>query len=103
MDSSLREACVLDSTNQRAAQRSSRPKGQNMANFDIFESFTNLQFIGSLTVVILVSLYFLIVKGSKNNFPPSYGWIPFIGCAVEFGKQPLYFINEAKEKVCGFI
>ncbi len=52
-----------------------------------------------LCAVTLFGLYVLIVRSKRNIFPPAHGWIPFIGCAVEFGKAPLQFIRKAKDKV----
>ncbi len=52
-----------------------------------------------ICAVSLFGLYVLIVRNKRNIFPPAHGWIPFIGCAVEFGKGPLNFIRKAKEKV----
>lgn len=31
--------------------------------------------------------------------PCNSGWIPFLGCAVEFGKEPLNFIEDMRKKV----
>ena len=47
-----------------------------------------------LLVIALLSVNFL---GSKNvKYPPVIkGWIPWLGCAIDFGKAPLNFIKES--------
>ena len=49
-------------------------------------------------------LYLLVrlLKGRwrRQNLPPERsGWIPWLGCALDFGKAPLFFIQETREKV----
>jgi len=55
-----------------------------------------------LPTVITVCIY-LIHKwrtSSNGKLPPCYsGWWPFIGCAIEFGKAPLIFIETYRQKV----
>jgi len=39
----------------------------------------------------------------QQSRPPCLGcWRPWIGCAVEFGKEPLHFIETARRKVSYF-
>lgn len=51
----------------------------------------------ALLVIALLTLNFL---GTKNvKYPPIIkGWIPWLGCAIEFGKAPLNFIKASREK-----
>jgi len=52
--------------------------------------------IGIVTVVTLI----IYRRHIPNKQPPCYGgWIPWLGCAIEFGKCPLYFIEECRKKV----
>jgi len=49
--------------------------------------------------VITVAIICIEIFKQKSQ-PPCLGyWIPWIGCAVEFGKEPLYFIERARRKV----
>ncbi|KAH9494668.1 hypothetical protein Btru_020478 [Bulinus truncatus] len=51
------------------------------------------------TCCIIVLIYFTASKiipklNSRRKRPPSYsGWIPWLGCALEFGQNPLKFID----------
>jgi hypothetical protein len=39
-------------------------------------------------------------KNAKGKNPPLYaGWLPWIGCAIEFGKAPVYFIDQKRKEV----
>lgn len=39
-------------------------------------------------------------KTTENVFPPLYsGWLPWVGCAVEFGREPVYFIEEKRKEL----
>lgn len=58
-----------------------------------------------LTIVIVgavlkgIMKHFFKSQGS-SRIPPLYsGWIPWLGCAVDFGRAPLYFIDEKRRKV----
>ena len=46
-----------------------------------------------------------LARGSSCKLPPvEGGWVPWVGCAIAFGKEPLWFIRRAHEKVpahCG--
>lgn len=50
-------------------------------------------------IIFLVSVWY---SKTFTNLPPcNYGRIPipFIGCAFEFGKEPLMFVRKMQEKV----
>lgn len=57
----------------------------------------------SVVLVILVSaLYFiprLMSKRGTGRPPCNYGWLPFLGCAIEFGKEPLIYIRKMQRAV----
>jgi 24-hydroxycholesterol 7alpha-hydroxylase len=59
-------------------------------------------FLSALIVILSVTYYILQRKRLQNNkYPPSYkGWIPWIGCAFEFGVAPLGFIDKKRREVC---
>lgn len=41
-----------------------------------------------------------IAKNGGGDLPPMHtGWIPWVGCAVEFGKAPVYYIEEKRKEV----
>ncbi len=52
-------------------------------------------------VVSAAGLYacYKYIQSRSSNRPPQEGWLPFIGCAVEFGKAPLLFIKRCIDKV----
>lgn len=55
-----------------------------------------LLLFGLVTVVLIIFLR----QKKKHSFPPTHsGWVPWMGCAIEFGKSPLQFISSMKEKV----
>eukprot|EP00871_Galdieria_phlegrea_P003896 jgi/Galph1/4507/GphlegSOOS_G3197.1 len=55
--------------------------------------------VGLLSGLILSSyLYGKRISVSNNKYPPVCGGLPFLGCAVEFGKNPLNFLQKCKEK-----
>ena len=59
-------------------------------------SAQNALILGLVAVVI----GFIFQKRSGSNQPPCYsGWLPYIGCAIEFGKAPLWFIEKSRKKV----
>ena len=67
--------------------------------FPIFDtlSYTAVQL---LPACIALSLYFLCKRViAHKKAPPCYGWIPWLGCAVEFGNAPLLFINDIRKRV----
>jgi len=49
----------------------------------------------------MITVYIIYVQVFKRRRqPPCLGyWQPWLGCAVEFGKEPLYFIERARRKV----
>ncbi len=53
------------------------------------------------TCLLLWGLWMVLLKlKAKLRYPPvESGWIPWLGCAVAFGKAPLLFIQQTKEKV----
>ena len=52
-----------------------------------------------LTCIILISFVYLLSR-KANKYPPiCKGWIPWLGCAIEFGKQPLDFIEQKRKEV----
>lgn len=56
--------------------------------------------IQALAVFIMVMSAYLIFAKEKLNTPPCIrGWIPWFGAAFEFGKAPLDFISQARDKV----
>ena len=53
-----------------------------------------------LVLFILAQVYRRRQLIASRNLPPCYsGWIPFLGCAVEFGKEPLNFIEKMRQQV----
>ena len=53
-----------------------------------------------LVLFILAQVYRRRQLIASLNLPPCYsGWIPFLGCAVEFGKEPLNFIEKMRQQV----
>ena len=54
-------------------------------------------FLVVFLVIALLSLNFLAAKNVK--YPPVIkGWIPWLECAIDFGKEPLNFIKKSTEK-----
>ena len=52
-------------------------------------------FLVGFLVIASLSLNFLATKNVK--YPPVIkGWIPWLGCAIDFGKAPLHFIKNKK-------
>lgn len=50
-----------------------------------------------LLVTAFLSHHFL--KAKKVKYPPLIrGWIPWLGCAIDFGEEPLKFIKESMQK-----
>ena len=57
-----------------------------------------LTIVGLITSLLLKSL--ATSRGGAGKFPPiRSGWLPWIGCALEFGKEPLNFIKRTKDEV----
>ncbi|XP_062617182.1 24-hydroxycholesterol 7-alpha-hydroxylase-like [Saccostrea cucullata] len=55
----------------------------------------------SLILALSIIYFFLYRKRLQNNkYPPSYeGWIPWLGCAFEFGIAPLAFIEKKRREL----
>ena len=48
----------------------------------------------------LLCLLKLRARGSRLRLPPERtGWIPWLGCALDFGRAPLHFIQKTREAV----
>ena len=60
---------------------------ENLANFLV------------LTCLILISIVYFKTRRPSSYPPVCKGWIPWLGCAVEFGKQPLDFIEQKRKEV----
>ena len=70
----------------------------------------NMEFLHSLTnlfsshywlflVMTVITILFFRYKKTIQNYPPCRkGWLPWIGCAIEFGKSPLWFIEENRKE-----
>lgn len=54
-----------------------------------------------LACLVVIGVFIICIGYFKQKSqPPCLGyWQPWIGCAVEFGKEPLYFIERARRKV----
>ena len=62
-----------------------------------FELLQPALFLVGFLVIALLSLNFLAAKNVK--YPPVIkGWIPWLGCAIDFGKAPLNFIRKSTEE-----
>lgn len=59
----------------------------------------------TLAVVVASLLLLQLTKTTApqeeaGKFPPMRtGWLPWIGCAIQFGKEPLNFIKRTKDEV----
>ena len=53
-----------------------------------------------LVVLLVIAFLSIDFLGKKNiKYPPLIkGWIPWLGCAIDFGKAPLNFIKESWQK-----
>ena len=59
---------------------------------------------GLLITVLTLLLIIFLRRGHKKNvdskLPPIYsGWLPWIGCSVEFGKAPVHFVEQKRKEV----
>ena len=59
-----------------------------------------------LILLILAGLITLLVvkrvaasRGPDKLPPVRSGWLPWLGCALEFGKEPLNFIKRTRDEV----
>jgi len=80
-----------------------------VSQFDIWREifsftfgFDDIRFYVIIAIFILTSIIYVCFKENKIYTPPPCckGWIPFIGCAIEFGKNPLAFFGQKMEEVC---
>ena len=39
------------------------------------------------------------LRGKARLPPVKSGWIPWVGCAIQFGKEPLWFIQQTRKEV----
>ena len=56
--------------------------------------------IGGLA--LLTTLLWLVRSNSihRTRLPPvKGGWMPWVGCAIPFGKEPLLFIEQTRKEV----
>ncbi|CAB1340220.1 unnamed protein product [Coregonus sp. 'balchen'] len=57
-----------------------------------------------LSLVIVAISAHILFGGNYTNAPPCLkGWIPWFGAAFEFGKSPLTFISQARDKRLTFV
>ena len=57
-----------------------------------------LTVLGLLTSLLLKRL--ATSHGGADKLPPiRSGWLPWLGCVLEFGKEPLNFIKRTKDEV----
>ena len=61
--------------------------------------WSNFYVIGLMSCVLLFSLLYLLTRRSTKYPPICKGWIPWLGCAIEFGKRPLDFIDHKRKQV----
>ena len=59
-----------------------------------------------LTAVVGLTLFATVSWLVKSNLrgkarlpPVKSGWIPWVGCAIPFGKEPLWFIQQTRKEV----
>ena len=56
--------------------------------------------VGGLTLISTLSWLVRSNLGGKERLPPvKSGWIPWVGCAIPFGKEPLWFIQQTRKEV----
>lgn len=53
-------------------------------------------------IVVAISAHLLFGENHPNAPPCIKGWIPWFGAGLEFGKAPLTFISQARDKVSGY-
>lgn len=73
------------------------------------ELFSVEQFV-AVGVLLFAYLYWRVSRGPGarvaygSKLPPvESGWVPWLGCAVTFGKEPLWFIKKTNDKVTTII
>ena len=52
-----------------------------------------------LVLYALWRLYNWYILGGARLPPVQSGWLPWVGCAMEFGREPLFFIDRTRRKV----
>lgn len=72
----------------------------------MMESSALLLLLSTVGVLLLGYLYWRVSRGPgaglsrRCKLPPvEGGWIPWVGCAVAFGKEPLWYIKKTHDKV----
>lgn len=65
-----------------------------------------MEVFGGAVLVLLAYLYWRVSRGpaSRLSFgakppPVQGGWFPWLGCALDFGKEPLWYIKSTHDKV----
>ena len=59
--------------------------------------------VGALGLVSFLA-WLLRAQRRRQNLPPERsGWLPWLGCAVAFGKAPLFFIQKTRKEVGSLI
>ncbi|KAL5011119.1 hypothetical protein ScPMuIL_013424 [Solemya velum] len=62
--------------------------------------FTPTVLTVGLTTGVIGLFYMFYKKRGKADYPPIYaGWIPWFGCAFEFGRNPLSFIEQKRKEL----
>ena len=55
-------------------------------------------------IVLAIPVIIIILRqreGRRKNLPPlKSGWIPWIGVAFDFGKEPLFYIHTTRKEAC---
>ena len=58
--------------------------------------------VGVLLFLLAIVKLTILKRGS--NLPPARtGWIPWVGVAVPFGKEPLNYIEKTRREVSGYV
>lgn len=59
--------------------------------------------VGALGLVSFLA-WLLRAQRRRQDLPPERsGWLPWLGCAVDFGKAPLFFIQKTRKEVGSLI
>lgn len=67
---------------------------------DFLQCFLLVPILAFSISTVLLCIFKRKVSRSKHNMPPSKaGWIPWVGVAIEFGKEPLNYIEKARKEV----
>ena len=64
------------------------------------------EFLVSALLLLAAYLYWLLSRGPSARLsfaakvpPVQGGWLPWVGCALQFGKEPLWYIKKTHDKV----